>query len=387
MMHLPSVRTALSTGVAVTIASTVGAALLQAAAATQRAASPDIAMNEIQVVATHNSYHRELHGAERDAQLEVDPGADPNLFYSHAPLDQQLAEQRVRSIELDVHTDPEGGLYLHPLVRRNAGLPPLEDPAWSEPGTKVFHIVDADYNTSCIQLTDCLEQVKTWSDDNPTHVPLVIMLEFKSSEDRFERIGGVESPPWTEDRFGDLEQEISSVFAPDDLITPDDVRDPGKTLEQSVLDGGWPSLREAAGRVMFAMDNTNAVRDAYLTDHPNLEDRLLFTDSAPGTPSAAFMKRNNPRNANRDAIADLVRRGYFVRTRSDEPMRTVLSGDTQMRADALGSGAQLVSTDFPVAGMAATWDSDFFVSLPGDIPVRCNPVSTSASCRAELLER
>jgi calcium-dependent phosphoinositide phospholipase C len=385
-MHLPSARTTLATGAALAVAGAAAASMLQSASATKSSAPPNVAMNEIQVVATHNSYHRELAGAERDAQLEVDPGADPNLFYSHAPLDQQLAEQEVRSIELDVHTDPEGGLYRHPLVRRNAGLPPLRDPAWSEPGTKVFHIVDADYNTTCVQLTRCLSQVKAWSDANPNHVPLVIMLEFKSSEDRFERLGGVESPPWNKDRFGELEDEIRSVFAADDLITPDDVRDPGKTLEQSVLDGGWPSLREAAGRVMFAMDNTNAVRGAYLAGNPNLEGRLLFTDSAPGTPSAAFMKRNNPRGANRAEIADLVRRGYFVRTRSDEPMGTVLRGDTQMRDDALASGAQLVSTDFPVAGMAAPWNSDFFVSLPGDTPARCNPVSTSVSCRTSLLE-
>ncbi|RCK68088.1 hypothetical protein DT076_18030 [Desertihabitans brevis] len=369
-------------------------ALVAAALATQAAPGPAVAdrstdratrINELQVVATHNSYHRELSGAEQEAQLEVDPGADPNLFYSHASLTDQLAEQEVRSLELDVLPDPEGGLYAHPLVRRNAGLPPLEDPAWQQPGTKVFHIVDADYGTTCPTLVGCLQEVADWSAANPRHVPMVIMLEFKSSEDRFEALGGVQSPAWDESTFAALEDEIRSVFDDDQLITPDDVRRPGLTLEESVLQHGWPTLASSRGKVLFAMDNTNAVRDAYLEGHPSLEGRVLFTDSAPGTPSAAFMKRNEPRG-HVEEIAGLVRQGYLVRTRSDVPMGTVLSGDTQMREDALRSGAQVVSTDFPVAGMAARWDSDFFVSLPGDLVARCTPVLQPRTCRDDRLE-
>jgi hypothetical protein len=39
------------------------------------------------------------------------------------------------------------------------------------PGVKVLHIADLDYKTSCIRFVTCLEQVKSWSDDNPGHVP------------------------------------------------------------------------------------------------------------------------------------------------------------------------------------------------------------------------
>ncbi|MFE0476078.1 phosphatidylinositol-specific phospholipase C1-like protein [Streptomyces sp. NPDC058947] len=373
---------------AVAAAFTGLAALTMSTGSSQAAANMDgIRINELQVIATHNSYHRELSGAEQRAQMQVDPGADPNLLYSHAPLAQQLEEQEVRSIELDVVPDPEGGLYRWPLVRKNAGLPPLQDPAWGEPGTKVFHMVDADYNTTCVQLTECLQQIRGWSRSNPGHVPLLIMLEFKASEDRFERLGGIESAPWEESSFRTVEREIRSVFGARHLITPDDVRRPGLTLEQSVLKHGWPTVARSAGKVMFAMDNTNEVRSAYLAGHPNLEGRVLFTDSAPGTPSAAFMKRNDPLGANAAEISALVERGYIVRTRSDVPMGTVLNRDTAMRDAALGSGAQIVSTDFPAAGMSARYDRDFFVSLPGPSAVRCNPVSAPENCRDGSLER
>lgn len=346
----------------------------------------NVRMNNVQVVATHNSYHQELPPAEQAVQLQHDPGAYPNLFYSHEPLATQFARQDVRSIELDVHADPEGGLYAHPLVRKTAGLGPLEDPAWREPGTKVFHMVDVDYGTSCVTLTECLTQVKRWSDENKGHTPIVIMLEFKSSEARFEKLGGVKSPGWDEARFQELEAEIREVFDDQRLITPDDIRKPGLTLEESVLKHGWPSLQASAGKVMFAMDNTNAVRTAYLDGHPSLEGRVLFTDSSPGQPSSAFMKRNNPKGKVGE-IQDLVSRGYYVRTRSDEPMKTVLNNDLQMRADALASGAQLVSTDFPEPGMTARWGSDYVVQLPNGGTVRCNPVNAPRSCKDSRLER
>ncbi|MFE0359032.1 phosphatidylinositol-specific phospholipase C1-like protein [Streptomyces nigra] len=363
------------------------ATLTVSTSSSQAAANKDgTRINELQVVATHNSYHRELSGAEQRAQLEVDPGANPNLYYSHAPLAEQLDEQEVRSLELDVVPDPKGGLYRWPLVRKNAGLPPLQDPAWEEPGTKVFHMVDVDYNTTCVQLTQCLKQIRGWSQNNPGHVPLLIMLEFKGSEDRFERLGGIESPPWEESAFRTLEHEIRSVFNADQLITPDDVRRPGLTLEQSVLQHGWPTVARSAGKVMFAMDNTNQVRTAYLAGHPNLEHRVLFTDSEPGTSSAAFMKRNDPSGTNATDIAKMVERGYIVRTRSDVPMGTVLNRDTTLRESALRSGAQIVSTDFPAAGMSSRYDRDFFVSLPGPHAVRCNPVSAPMNCRNDKLE-
>jgi hypothetical protein len=59
------------------------------------------------------------------------------LAHGHAPLRQQLDRQRVCGTELDLFGDPQGGLYDQPLVRSFAGLGPLTDPAYQQPGTKV----------------------------------------------------------------------------------------------------------------------------------------------------------------------------------------------------------------------------------------------------------
>jgi len=350
----------------------------------------EVRMNQVQVIGTHNSYHREL-SPEEEAEYDEIVGKPGDyqqfLAYSHATISDQLELQEVRGLELDLFPDPEGGLYAEPLVRKRLGLGPLPDPEWREPGTKVFHITDLDYETTCVRLVSCLEEVREWSDDNPRHVPVLIMLELKGSDPRAVAQGGVVAPPWDVVRLDALDREIRSVFDESDVITPDDVRRPGLTLEQSVLRRGWPTLDEARGQVAFLLDNSGPINDVYAAGRPNLEGRMIFTNSTPGKPDAAFLKRNEPRGAETGRIQDLVRRGYLVRTRSDVPLETVTTGDTAMLKAALRSGAHLISTDFPEVGMSARYGSSFVARLPEGDTARCNPVNAPKNCRDDRLER
>jgi hypothetical protein len=350
-----------------------------------------VRVNELQVIGTHNSYHREISKREQaayDAAIDTPGDYDAYLAYSHATLPRQLGDQDVRGLELDLLGDPAGGMYAEPLIRRRLGLGPLPDPAWRAPGIKVLHIPDVDYNTTCVQLVTCLRQVRDWSQAHPRHVPVPIMLELKGSDPRVVAAGGVVAPAWDRAALDALDAEIRSVFTAGEMITPDDVRRPGETLEQSVLRQGWPTLRTSRGTVMFLLDNDpGPIRDAYTAGQPNLEGRVVFTNSRPGLSDAAFVKRNEPRAANTAEIADLVRRGYYVRTRSDVPLETVLGNDTSMLDAALASGAQLISTDFPQIGMSARYDSDYVAKLPGGGPARCNPVNAPPGCRDLRLER
>ncbi len=144
-----------------------------------------------------------------------------------------------------------------------------------------------------------------------------------------------------------LDAEIRSVFPASRLITPDRVRRGQPTLEQAVLTLGWPRLGSLRGKVMFTLDNGGSIRNAYLAGHPSLRDRILFTDSSPGQPEAAFVKVNDPL-ANPTTIPNLVGQGYLVRTRTDSDTVEARSGSTTQRDAAIDSGAQWVSTDYPV---------------------------------------
>jgi Phosphoinositide phospholipase C, Ca2+-dependent len=109
------------------------AAVPGAAAGNGGPAGRPLRMNEIQVIGTHNSYHRELSKAERAAHDAVYGGAPVYqgfLAYSHASLPNRLSSQRVRGLELDLYPDPSGGLYSNPLLRERLALGSLMDRDW-----------------------------------------------------------------------------------------------------------------------------------------------------------------------------------------------------------------------------------------------------------------
>lgn len=347
-------------------------------------------MNQVQVLGTHNSYHIETTLAERKV-LELIVDNAQNLYYSHASIGDQMSYQSIRGLEIDLWADSAGGMYANPLGRRLSKLPLPTEEIWKLPGTKVLHVSDMDVNANCHTLVDCLTQVKAWSKANRGHVLLPIMLEFKIPDPALAAIGGAIGEQWNITNLDTVDQEIRSVFKENEIITPDDIRRSGLTLEESVLKYGWPTVDESRNQVMFLMDNDPAlglIRNPYRANgHESLEKRVIFTNSVPGEADGAFLKRNDPRGENLKLIQELVKKGYYVRTRSDEPITTVLQNNVTMRDAAFASGAQLISTDFPVVGMSARYNSSFVARLPGGATVRCNPVIGGNGCVDEKLEK
>ncbi|KAH7379738.1 hypothetical protein BKA64DRAFT_686179 [Cadophora sp. MPI-SDFR-AT-0126] len=349
-------------------------------------------LNQVQVIGTHNSYHIETTLAERPLiENVVGLSTAQDLYYSHATISDQLTYQSMRGLEFDLFADSTGGTYATPLARNLSNLPFPDVPALALPGTKVLHIADVDVNSHCFTLVDCLTQVRTWSKANSGHTLIPIMLEFVNQNPAIAALGGTPGEPWNSTNIPTVDTEIRSVFSDDELITPDDIRRPGLTLEQSVLQYGWPTQKSSRNKVMFLMDNEpdpGIIRNPYRANgHENLEGRAIFTNSVPGESDGAFLKRNDPTGDNLQLIQDLVKKGYFVRTRSDVPIRTVLENSFVMRDAALASGAQLISTDFPTVGMAARYNSSFVARFEDGKTVRCNPLIGGRRCRDERLER
>ena len=219
-------------------------------AADQESSNAAVKINQIQVIGTHNSYHAGLAPGEAKLLLDKNPKLFRALEYQHRPLDRQLASG-VRQIELDVYADSEGGRYAHPMgpgAVAAAGLPP--DPpfdllgAMSKPGFKVMHVQDIDYRSTCQRLTTCLQIVRTWSQAHPRHIPIFILLETKQA-DLPPQYHARSPEKFTASTFDALDAEIRSVFAPKEMITPDQVRGKYPTLEQAVLHGRWPTPRGA----------------------------------------------------------------------------------------------------------------------------------------------
>jgi calcium-dependent phosphoinositide phospholipase C len=275
-----------------------------------------------------------------------------------------------------------------------AGLPadPDFDPQheMDKPGFKVMHSMNLDQRSSCHTLIACLTAVRGWSQQHPSHLPIFILLETKQGR------GGAAASPngpeqFTSATFDALDAEIRSVFSSSEMITPDQVRGNYPTLPDAIQasgaaskahgkQGGWPTLVQARGKVIFLMDQ-RPVEAVYTEGHPGLRGRVIFTNATPGAPDAAFTEMNS---GSKEEIDALARQGYLIRTRTDDGTEEARTNN-HARADvALSSGAQMLSTDYPPAE-PSKW-TGFFVGLPHGLVARCNPVTAPASCVDSLLE-
>jgi Phosphoinositide phospholipase C, Ca2+-dependent len=122
------------------------------------------------------------------------------------------------------------------------------------------------------------------------------------------------------------------------------------------------------------------VGPVYLEGHPSLRGRVIFTNAAPGEPDAAFIERNG---GPADEIVSLVRKGYLIRARTDSDTKEARTNDISVRDAMIPSGAQILSTDYPLSE-PAQWPGHYSVALPGNAVARCNPVNAPTHCDTAL---
>lgn len=302
-----------------------------------------IRINQIQVKGTHNSYH-----------IATDTTPLPQLEYTHASLDIQLEEQGVRQFEIDV-TYAEGKGFI------------------------VIHDELFDPGTTCEYFNECMQLMKDWSDENPGHHLLFILIEPKDDN--------------AEEKFSNqaLEAEMLEVWGRDRILTPDDVRGEKDNLRDAILQNGWPTLGATRDKAMFILFDSGEHRTMQLDGHSNLADRVMFIRS--GSPSAesdwtkiedinaAFFKLDHPVD-DAQKIEKAIEAGFIVRTRADANVYEARNEDYSRQEEALKSGSQMISTDFP----EKTEEFDYMFTIEDGNPSRCNPVNAPNDCTAEDVE-
>lgn len=328
-------------------------------------------INEIQVIGSHNSYKKAIlpevysYLSQKDTQNSL-----PKIQYEHIPIPEQL-DLGLRNLEIDVYADSKGGKYAHPkildLVKTTESFDP--EGKMRKPGYKMIHITDIDYQTWYYTLEDCLKDLKKWSDKHPDHDPVFITLEPKDGKaNQF----GTEPEHYTPQLFDDLDNELKKYLGKDKIITPDDIRGSFTTLNEAVVKKNWPKVKEAKGKFLFVMDNNGENRDLYIKDHPSLKGRMIFTNSAPGTPESAVLFMNEPKK-DVAAIQDLVKKGYIIRTRADADTMEARNEDYSRFEKAKESGAQIITTDYYYP--SKLFKSNYKVSFDNNSYERKNPLT------------
>ncbi len=303
-------------------------------------------LNDIQVIGSHNSYKIAIEKPLWDYLYKTDSSKATSLQYSHISIKEQL-ELGLRNVELDVFYDPQGGHFNNPkglAIVRQMGIEPLEydkEKKLEEPGLKMFHIQDIDFRSHHLLFKDGLKAMKDWSDENPEHTPVFVLMNTKD-----QKVERTRDPlPFSKEAFDSLDKEILSVFSAEDLITPDFVRGDYESLQEAILTNGWPNIEKVKGRFLFVLDEKVEKINRYLMGHSGLKGRMLFVNSPEGNPEAAFRIVNNPIK-NFDYIQTLVAKGYLVRTRADAGTKEARNNDYIMFEKAKESGAQVISTDY-----------------------------------------
>lgn len=323
-----------------------------------RSSPNGLRLNHVQARGTHNSYHRDPGTAFGDAV-----GWD----YSHKTLARQLEEQDVRQLELDVHWN------------------------WARQEFEVYHAWLGDDRSTCELLTDCLSEVRWWSEQRPDHHPIVILIEPKDGGPPWNTGLPEDGDPFThpirEREYRLLDELLLEAFAEsstpgdDRVLTPDEVTVGDKTLRESILDHGWPLLDDLRGHVLYVVDGRSSEEGERPAEYQHaydysggwttLEGRAAFVQAEPHQVVAAFVSRDGERRDGEtrwERISRVVEQGFLVRD---------LGGNQGFYDQSKAAGSHFISTDYP---------DELEVSTHPEAPSRCNPVTAPRGCTDPRIE-
>jgi len=298
---------------------------------------PDMPLNAMRVLGSHNSYRPALDEASlADLRAKLGPRA-AGVEYGHLPIAQQL-DLGLRQLEFDPYADPQGGLFAAPHAAN-----PKAYAAMEKPGAKVLHAPLVDTRTLCLTLEDCFAQVATWSRAHPDHHPITIFVNVRDepfADPRMPKIA-----PFDDAALLALDDSARRIFGAKHLVTPDEVRGNHATLRAGVTGGGWPTLRSARGKILLVLDSSPKIAETYRTGHPSLRGRAMFAFYPEGDAEASVFNLQDP-VAEEERARRLVAQGFLVRTRSDADTHEARNHDYTRLQAALRSGAQIISTDY-----------------------------------------
>lgn len=282
-----------------------------------------IRFNEMSFLATHNSYERKSVLSYELFSNSLSVLVPDKLHYGSGTMNMEpLTDQLnvgIRSFELDVEAYSLGG----------------------KEGFRCLHNPGITMTTNCYDFSLALQEISMWSDNNPGHLPITIILEPKMT---FVPIPGY--------KFFKLEhaQKLDELFRSelgDKLLTPADMLRDYESFGDMRATDDWMKVEDMLGKVMVLLHFTTGLTQEYIALDPSIHAQAMFPTTVSSEASksyASFVIVNDPNTA---AVLDedLVRnKKLIVRTRVDaHPTYSKARRET-----AMNTHSQILSTDFPI---------------------------------------
>ncbi len=309
-----------------------------------------IKFNEIIFLGTHNSYQTPNTAITKKlfrnlSELTFGLVSSEALKFYSPTLTQQL-NTGIRSLEMDIETFDRNG----------------------EISFTCMHSPYFEMTTSCYDFELAMKEIVLWSDNNPNHLPITIIIEPKTSfiplEDmKFFNLGYVK----------EFENVLRKSLG-DKLFTPADMlRDYSSFGEMRAADD-WCKVKDMLGKVIILLHETN-VTENYINLDPSVKSQLMFPmlrEKDIDRDCTSFILSNKPNELLEISDEVINEKKIIVRTRADK-----FTEITEDRLEgALRSGAQIVSTDYPYREDLKP--GEYFVSFGGYTTVKSGKLTAAS---------
>ncbi len=303
----------------------------------EEALNGGIKFNELRYIATHNSYQTEAVDEHKKIYKNLSEltfgmvSEKKGLFVSPTVIEQ--LNNGIYSLEIDIETFVRNG----------------------EISFTCMHNPNFDMTTSCYDFSLLLKEISMWSDNNPNHLPITIIIEPKNFFVPLE-----DMKFFNVDYAKAFDAALRAGLA-DKLFTPADMLRDYESFGAMRAADDWCKVNDMLGKVLVLLHDCN-VTEKYIEIDPSIKSQAMFPmlrEDDVDRDCASFLLINKPDEAV-EASEEVITNGKFiVRTRADE----FTSVSEEKRELALASGAQIVSTDYPVK--TDLQDGDYYLSFNG----------------------
>ena len=280
-----------------------------------------IKFNELAFIGTHNSYQKQSAPVMNKLYSQLSELTFGFIKANQGEFENQTLTQQfncgIRNLEIDIETFERNG----------------------EISFTCIHTPNLDMGTTCYDFELALKEIVMWSDNNPDHLPITVIIEPKQV---FLPLEDMEF--FNMDYVKEFEDMLRKTLG-DKLFTPSDMlRDYSSFGEMRAADD-WCEVKNMLGKVLILLHDTGVTED-YIDLDPSIRSQAMFPMLRPADidrDCASFLIINNPEKIDDCKVDVLNTANFIVRTRPDEFNKI---NDKRLQT-AIYSGAQIISTDYP----------------------------------------